>query len=364
MIKIWFEYKITFAYLLIGGIWIIFSDILIGSMIHDIKLLTEIQTYKGWFYVIVTSIIFFLYIKNHLSKLRDTEDELEKHKNNLILLVKEKTKELEKLNEELKSANDELHNKNKIIVEQNNELKHTLIKLKETQAHLMQSEKMASLGILTAGVAHEINNPLNYIMGAYVGLVNYFKQYGSENNQKIDVFLKSINIGLERATRIVKGLNQFSRNNVIMDESCNIHSILANCISMLQNKMKHTITLKKKYTTNFVMVKGNVGMLHQVFINVLSNAIYAIDGQGVITIETNVNEGNVEIVINDTGCGIEKEKLSQITDPFYTTKPAGEGTGLGLYITYSIIKEHKGSIIFDSVLTKGTTITIVLPIQN
>jgi signal transduction histidine kinase len=364
MSKLKFEYKITIAYLLIGGIWIIFSDKLISSIINDVSFLTEIQTYKGWFYVVVTAVLFYLFIKNHLSKLRDTEAELKNHKNNLVLLIQEKTNDLETLNKVLKSTNDELTNKNGIIVEQNQELQNTLNKLKETQAHLIHSEKMVSLGTLTAGVAHEINNPLNFIMGAHVGLDNYFKEYGSMNSAKTDMFMKSINIGIERASGIVKGLNQLSRNSETFDETCDLHFILDNSLLMLSNKIKHTVIVEKRYTEGNFWIKGNVGMLHQVFINILSNAIYAIATEGRITITTAINKENAEVAISDTGCGIGKDELSQIINPFYTTKPPGDGTGLGLSITYSIIREHKGSISFASDLGKGTKVTIALPIEN
>jgi signal transduction histidine kinase len=176
--------------------------------------------------------------------------------------------------------------------------------------------------------------------------------------------MKSINIGMERASEIVKGLNQLSRNRESLDETCDIHFILDNSLLMLSNKIKHTVTVEKRYTEHNFSVKGNVGMLHQVFINVLSNAIYAIAAKGKITITTAIKKENAEVAISDTGCGIGKDELSQITNPFYSTKPPGDGTGLGLSITYSIIKEHKGTISFASDLGKGTKVTIALPVDN
>ncbi|OQA96382.1 MAG: Sensor protein ZraS [Bacteroidetes bacterium ADurb.Bin217] len=364
MKQLQFEYKITIAYIIIGGIWIAFSDMVISSIITDVDLLTEIQTYKGWFYVIVTAVLFYFFIKNHLSKLRDTEAELKNHKNNLVLLIQEKTNDLELLNTQLKVTNEELNNKNEIIVGQNQELQHTLNTLKETQAHLIQSEKMVSLGTLTAGIAHEINNPLNYIMGSYVGLDAYFKEYGSMNTEKTDVCMQSIHVGIEKASAIIKGLNLLSRNSETFDETCNLHFILDNSLLILSNNIKSSITIEKLYTQENVVVKGNVGKLHQVFINILNNAIYAIAEKGTITITTAITKGNVEIVVRDTGCGIGKEELSQITNPFYTTKPPGDGTGLGLSITYSIIKEHNGTISFVSEVGKGTIVTITIPVHS
>jgi signal transduction histidine kinase len=293
--------------------------------------------------------------------LKGIQTELKSHKENLELLVIEKTHDLETANEELQATNEELYDKSEIIKDQNQELKSTLQHLKETQAQLLQSEKMASLGILTAGVAHEINNPLNYIMGSYVGLLRHYNENTfSDNPEQVGKLIEAMKIGLDRSSAIVQGLNQFSRKSDSYDEDCNVHEIIENSLTMLHNQIKHKISVEKEYCNSDIVIKGNVGLLHQVFMNILGNAVQSIESEGEITIKTEDKESDVLIAITDTGVGITKENLKKITDPFFTTKAPGKGTGLGLSITYNIIKEHKGKLKFDSQEGKGTTVTVIL----
>jgi PAS domain S-box-containing protein len=297
-------------------------------------------------------------------ELKNTNKELTNHKNNLELLVKERTLDLEEANIQLKEINEEIKTKNAIINERNEELNQTLTNLKETQAQLFQTEKMATLGTLTAGVAHEINNPLNYLMGSYVGLIRYFEENKSVNKEKTDLLLESIKVGIERITNITKSLNQFSRSNEALDETCDINSILDNCFEMLQNKIKGNIKVNKAYAKTPVLVKGNVGKLHQAFLNIITNAVQAIIENGNVDATTEINVRKAIITISDNGEGIDKENINRITDPFFTTKSPGEGTGLGLSITEAIIREHSGKIIFDSKVNKGTNVIITLPLQE
>jgi len=308
-------------------------------------------------------------ILRDITEAKKTEYELEEYRNHLEFLIEERTEELAVAMEELQASNEELRTinyklfkKNDIIKEKNDELTKALSELKEAHQQLVQVEKMASLGTLTAGVAHEINNPLNYLMGAHLGLMNYFQDFGTSDKKNTDVLLESISIGVERISNIVKGLNQFSRNNEKLDEICDIHSIIDNCLVMLFNKIKHSADIVKEFEKEKILVKGNVGKLHQVFINVLNNALQAITEQGIITIRTNVFQEKLTVEITDNGIGIEDTYLSLITDPFFTTKPPGEGTGLGLSITYSIVKDHQGEIKFESEVNKGTKVIIILPL--
>ena len=280
---------------------------------------------------------------------------------NSMNIVKNQKEDLEIINEELKTSNDVLFEKNQIIQVQNAEINLAMQRLKEAQFHLIQAEKMASLGVLTAGVAHEINNPLNFIMGGYVGLDTYFKKTNQHPDEKIPILLNSIKTGIERASNIVNGLNQFSRNSKAYNEECNIHSIIDNCLLMINYELENRIEVRKNYLHEDIKIQGNVGKLHQVFINVFVNACHAIDNDGTISITTSKQKDEIIIEIADTGSGISLENLHRIADPFFTTKDPGKGTGLGLSITYNIIQDHKGKIEFKSDLNKGATVIITLP---
>ncbi len=266
--------------------------------------------------------------------------------------------ELQLKNEELLIKNLELKEKGRIIHEQNAELITTMEQLKETQTHLIQSEKMASLGVLTAGVAHEMNNPLNYIMGGYVGLNEYLKEEDMAGDERVIIMLNSIKEGIKKATDIINGLNQFSRDNKDYNENCDIHSILDNCHVILNNQTKDRIEVIKRYFNEPLIVKGNVGKLHQAFINILTNAYQAIENKGQISLTTLKIHEKVVIIITDTGCGIKKEDLTRVIEPFFTTKDPGKGTGLGLSVVYKIIKEHKGTLEIESELNIGTSVRI------
>lgn len=304
-----------------------------------------------------------LYIfANELSDKAYQNLQLKKHQEYLEILVKEKTEDLETAIEELTATNEELNEKSDIINKQNASLNRALAELKETQVQLIQSEKLTSLGVLTAGVAHEINNPLNYIMGAYVGLEKIHSQQSYErDNHTLTVLIESLKVGVERATNIVTGLNQFSHSSMSLDEDCAIHSIIDNCLIMLQNQIKYRIIVHKHFHESAIIIKGNSGNLHQVFLNVISNAVHAIPNKGEISIETKTDLHNIEVQIKDDGEGISSDHLNKITDPFFTTKQPGQGTGLGLSISFNIIKEHKGELLFKSELGKGTTVKIILP---
>tara|TARA_R110001583_G_scaffold21807_2_gene82494 strand:- start:44800 stop:46854 length:2055 start_codon:yes stop_codon:yes gene_type:complete len=298
-----------------------------------------------------------------LTEKRRDEIELEKHRTHLELLVKDRTEEYMAINEELNSMNVEFHLSNKKLNLQKEELEASLRKLKETQSQLLQAEKMASLGVLTAGVAHEINNPLNYILGSYVGLNNYFKA-NKAPEKEIQFLLSSLKIGVDRAADIVKGLNQFSRNSEDYNEDCDVHTIINNCLLMLNNQLKGRIEIDKKFCLETIFVTGNMGKLHQVYLNILTNAMQAIENEGTISIKSERIGKNVVIEIIDSGCGISKENLSKVMDPFFTTKEPGKGTGLGLSITFSIVEEHKGKLELESEQNKGTKVISTLPLKN
>jgi len=358
-IAVWIALVVFYYFVLI-----IPSSLLISYMLEYNTQMDFFAKYKSLliysvFEQIATIIVTTLFLVQYRLKIA-----LNKHLSEVEYTVKLRTEELQAANEELQVINEDLFNKNNIINQKNDELTKTIRNLKETQQQLVQSEKMASLGTLTAGVAHEINNPLNYIMGAHVGFENYFDEFGSANKPETDILQNSIKVGIERISGIVKGLNQFSRNNENLDENCDIHTILENCLVMLHNKTKNKVEIVKQYTNNPIITKGNVGKLHQVFINILTNAYQSILESGTILINTKIEGSNTIIEIIDNGIGIEKKNLPNITDPFFTTKPPGEGTGLGLSISHTIIKEHKGNLIFESEENKGTKVKVILPISK
>lgn len=326
--------------------------------------------------------------------------ELEEHKNNLEHLVRERTEEIMVLNEELTATNEELYQNNEelnsvneALAIQKKQLEDAIVRLKHTQMQLVQSEKMASIGILTAGIAHEINNPVNFISSGITGLeivindiLDILKQYSAHceevfgcrrkkilqqieeehklNNsiENISRLLNSIHIGVDRTTNIIKSLRTFSRLDSEIKSMSDIHELIDSSITILSNKIKDRIEIHKDYQLK-EPVSCFPGKLSQVFMNLLMNAIQSIEKDGSISIRTRkiLKQDKVEIIFSDTGAGMSKEIQMKIFDPFFTTKPVGEGTGMGLSIVHGIIKDHNGDIFVKSQPGEGTRFTIVLP---
>ncbi|MDW3197613.1 MAG: ATP-binding protein [Cytophagales bacterium] len=228
--------------------------------------------------------------------------------------------------------------------------------LRRTQEKLIETEKMASLGVLSAGITHEINNPLNFIKGGVQVLELDLKE-GKPVNE-LEPYLDVINDGVARATTIVKSLSHFSRESRDMHEVCDVHAIIDNCLLMLESKTRHKVEIVKEFGIEQFNLIGNEGRLHQAFLNILANAEQAIPDSGIIKISTELDREIRKVIIADTGIGIESEILHKINDPFFTTKPPGQGTGLGLSIAYNIVREHKGVIEVLSQPGKGTTFVL------
>ena len=257
-----------------------------------------------------------------------------------------------------------------------NSLEKTNRELKEMQAQLIQSEKMASLGLLVAGIAHEINTPIGAVNSMHdtsVRAIQKLKDLVAELNldeagqiraakvfKAIDSSNKVIKSGTERVGGIVRRLRSFARLDEAELKTVDIHEGLEDTLTLMNHQIKNRIEVIKNYG-QLPKISCYPGKLNQVFLNLLNNAHQAIDGKGTISITTSSDDSNVYIEIADTGSGIPKENLSQIFDPGFTTKGVGVGTGLGLSICYQIITDHKGEIKVESREGKGTTFTIVLP---
>lgn len=260
---------------------------------------------------------------------------------------------LEKNNRELET----------LVALRTSELTKTLEELRERQNQLIESEKMASLGFLSAGIAHEINNPLNFILGGYFGVRGILEGSALES-EKTKMFLDAIKEGVERTSKIVKGLNQFTRSGDSTEERFDLHDILENCLVVLTHSLRDRIQVEKNMFPQPLVVKGNSGKIHQVFLNILTNAIQAMEGKdGTLSVQSYRDSNFGIIVITDTGVGIPIEHQNKIRNPFFTTKDPGKGVGLGLPIAYKIIQDHNGSIEMESEWGKGTTFRIKLPIQ-
>jgi signal transduction histidine kinase len=275
----------------------------------------------------------------------------------LELLVKERTGNLEVANQELVFTNQELSN-------QREELKTALDLLQDTQKQLSKSEKMASLGVLSAGIAHEINNPLNFIYGGMMALENYIDENLKEHHEKMEAMIEGIREGATRTAAIVRSLDHFSRPDDSPMTQGDIHTIIDNCLMILSNQMKYRIEIHKNFAENPYVFLCHEGKIHQVILNILINACQAIEDRGIITITTRIEEQQLIIVIDDTGHGISAKVLPKITDPFFTTKDPGKGVGLGLSIAYNIVQEHNGILEFESQAGKGTKVTITLPVET
>lgn len=246
--------------------------------------------------------------------------------------------------------------RNALIVK-NKKIGESMKQLQDTTHKLIQSEKMASLGMLSAGVAHEINNPLNFIKGGVEILEDGLKEE-KELRFEAQPSIHVIKEGLNRATVIVNSLNHFSRSTESMNEKCDINEILNNGLVMLQPKLKYKGEVTKELSPEELIITGNEGKLHQAFLNILANAEQAISKNGHVSVITKKLKKRIVVEIVDNGTGISKENLKKISDPFFTTKPAGKGTGLGLSITYKIIEEHGGKINVTSRQGKGTKFAI------
>ncbi|MDD2904384.1 MAG: ATP-binding protein [Syntrophales bacterium] len=234
---------------------------------------------------------------------------------------------------------------------------------------MVHESKMAALGKLAAGVAHEINNPLAVIAEEAGWMKDLLKEEDvaeSANFHEFDESLKKIGYHVERVKKVTHRLLGFARRMEPTVEKVVTNEVLEECVGFLENEARYrNITIKKKLAPDLPTISSDSSQLQQVFLNILNNAIDAVGKDGAITLETLHRPAEQQIVINitDTGPGIPKATLEKIFDPFYTTKEVGKGTGLGLSISYSIMEKLGGTITVDSEMGRGTTFTILLPVK-
>ncbi|MEP6881041.1 MAG: two-component regulator propeller domain-containing protein [Dokdonella sp.] len=268
-------------------------------------------------------------------------------------------------------------------------------KLAGTQTQLLQSAKMASVGLLAAGVAHEINNPIGYVRSNLTSLTNYVENIfsvlrGYEQLEKaitdpppelasvqklkqhveldyvrediVNLLSESVE-GVKRVQKIVQDLKDFSHVDEAEWQETDIHDCIDNTLNVIAHELKYKADVVKEYGT-LPRIECFPFQLEQVFMNLLMNAAQAIEDRGTVTIRTGSDDGEVWIAISDTGKGIDSENLDRIFEPFFTTKPVGIGTGLGLSVSYGIVQKHGGTIEVASDLGNGTTFTIKLPLTS
>lgn len=316
-----------------------------------------------------------------ITERKNSEQVLKDYKDNLEILVEKRTVQLK---------------------DKNKELEKSIKQLKITQQQLVDSEKMASLGQLTAGIAHEINNPVNYISAGSMSLesnlsevLEFYKNFDqitpSNVNEKLkeiaslkeqiqyDELLRhvknsinNIKSGVSKTSEIIKGLSTFSRSDNDEFVSADIHQGIDATLIMLHSKIPHGLTITKDYA-NIPIIECFPGKLNQVYTNLVVNAIDAVTefrdpGEGKITIATSSikikKEKFVKITFSDNGSGIDEDKQKTIFDPFFTTKEVGKGTGLGLSICYGIVKQHNGWIEVNSSVGSGSMFEIFIPVHH
>ena len=322
-----------------------------------------------------------------------------------VISINEDSEEFSFTEQDLKKGSNIIHFtalavENARLLDQSQELLNQQKKLnkqlEEAHNQLLQSEKLASIGQLAAGVAHEINNPVGYInsnMASLKGYASdlisvidlfseYYEQSQSDNIELKNTLAKKIKDvdlnfiktdlhslidesleGVSRVKKIVNDLKDFSHVDDMEMQWADLHKGLDSTLNIVHNELKYKADIIKNYG-EIPEVECIASQINQVFMNVLVNAAHAIEKHGTITVATGLSNDFVWIKIQDTGTGIPEDKINRIFDPFYTSKPVGSGTGLGLSLSYTIIEKHHGKIEVESTVGSGSTFTIRLPVQN
>jgi signal transduction histidine kinase len=274
----------------------------------------------------------------------------------------------------LQSQKEALKNQNAELEAQNEELTESKLAIQKQQAQLVQSEKMASVGLLTAAITHEINTPIGAINSNVQTeemllneLINHSAFKSDEELSLILSQLKEANdvnlMACSRIAEIIRSLKSFSRLDQAEFQEANINEGIKSVLVLVNNLFKRRITVHEEYG-DIPLVKCFPSQLNQVFMNILVNASQAIEGAGDIYIRTFQEGRHICVTISDTGTGIKKEHIEKIFDPGFTSKGVGIGLGLGLYISYNIIQNHKGEISATSEYGKGAEFKIKIPMDT
>jgi signal transduction histidine kinase len=280
------------------------------------------------------------------------------------------------------------------LIHQVGELVQANQRLSDMQLQLLQSEKMASIGQLASGVAHEINNPIGFVksnLGSLAGyvdslleIVRAYEQVERLHGEAVEPALQAIEQrkkdidyayvvedvrklidesveGVQRVSQIVLDLKNFSRTGDVSAQPADLQAGIESTINVVWNQLKYKVDVVREYAP-LPLVSCVASQINQVVMNLLTNAEQAISGRGTITVRTGVQADTVWFEVQDTGCGIAPDKQARIFEPFYTSKPVGQGTGLGLSISFGIVQRHGGSITVQSAPGAGSTFRVTLPI--
>jgi len=342
--------------------------------LHDI--LIGIEVLPKWYWLSQWGAMIFVLTLGYIVERRFAEAhaKLEDYSKELEIKTRKLDKYSQVLEQKVAERTQDLSTKNQ-------ELEITLKRLKEMQHQLIMQEKMASLGNLVAGVAHEVNNPIGAVKSSAHVLTRCIdKIHNALTNSKSieeirndDQFQKAlsmlqennqvINTASERVAEIVLSLKNFARLDEAELQKADIHEGIDTTLTLVEHELKNRIEVIKEYD-DIPKINCYPNQLNQVFMNLFVNAAHAIEGKGVIKITTSAKQDMVEIKVSDNGKGIASKNLEKIFDPGFTTKSRGVGTGLGLSISYNIIQNHNGEIRVESEAGKGTTFTIVLPVNR
>lgn len=282
--------------------------------------------------------------------------------------------------DQTKEINQELERREQELLEQRARKSELLSRMESVSSELLQTEKLAALGQLAAGIAHEINNPVGYIRSNLNTLSQYSQtllDFINENaaishsqKESADLaflekdllsLLNETSEGVQRITEITRSLTQFTRSSGLQDW-CNIHKQIETTLQVMRGELRSKVEISKSYFPDLPLVYCDPAKVNQVLMNVLLNAADAIERFGVIRITSEHHSDQVEVIIEDNGCGMNEETVKKALEPFYTTKPEGEGTGLGLSISYSIMISLGGNLRVSSQLGEGTRIYLTFPV--